>query len=187
MTTSEVFYRYLQLFEALMYVNWSSQSSFIACLKWYDINELIIYLQSVREFIIKTPGKLALSYLPTLNKKECPVDCDRRFPDGETWVCEGFGEWNTKYDMLCLALHVALYPNRLDRSYPHYKTQGETECYCIALINDLLCILASQEPGQMIKRFIFEQRFGLQWHEKPGASSTKEVKQDVDSVELDTS
>ncbi|KAG1472748.1 hypothetical protein G6F56_001346 [Rhizopus delemar] len=149
-----------------MYNNWDTQSKHLFRLKWYKVDDLIKYLDDTRTFVTRTPGKLADTYLPTLVNQELPVDHNKRFPETEDWLCEGLGEWNVKYDMLQLALNVALSPNRLGRVYPKYKTQGDTEFYCVFVINELLQLLAAPEPSQVIKRHTFEQKYGFHWEEK---------------------
>ncbi|KAG1150489.1 hypothetical protein G6F37_001351 [Rhizopus arrhizus] len=149
-----------------MYVNWDSQIEPISSLKWYKVDSFISYLHDVRQYLTQTIGKFSASYLPRSIEQVLPATANQRFPATESWLCEGLGEWSMKYDLLSLALNVALHPHRLERKYPEYETAGEVEYYCLMVINDLLHLLASPEEAQVVQRSVFEQKYGLRWAEE---------------------
>lgn len=173
-----------------MYLNWEEKSMYVIdSLKWYPVSKVVQYLHDLRRFIIDTPGKYGISYLPRLEdiaellptdltvtgttdnngSLNIPASKEHRFPYEICYICEAIGDWSLKLDKLALAANIMVNPSRLERKYPDLETAGDLEHYAIVVINQLLHMLSDRES--FVNQEIFEELYGLQW-----VDSEEEVK-----------
>ncbi|KAI8387299.1 hypothetical protein BD560DRAFT_362804 [Blakeslea trispora] len=145
-----------------MYVNWNEV--IVEGFEWYPVDVVLKHLHKLRRFIIRTTSAFSPSYLPKLVEYELPASKNKRFPENQRYLCEAIGKWNKMKDELEMAASVMVCNNRLDRGYPHYKTQGDAEQYALDLIQSLLDIIESKKDT--LTRREFEERYGLNWKEE---------------------
>lgn len=144
-----------------MYTNWDTKSLSLHNLHWYAVSTTISHLRSLRHLLMNEK-LLDTSKIHIMEGTPVPAKYDSRFPEGKSYICEGFGPWIQRLDMIHLAIYAIARPERLDRNYSDYKTIGEAEVYAIKSIDQLLCDLAN-ESTTIITRDIFERKYDLAW------------------------
>ncbi|KAL0092357.1 hypothetical protein J3Q64DRAFT_1672323 [Phycomyces blakesleeanus] len=146
-----------------MYNNWSKRANIVSSfLHWYKIESIVDYLQSLRDYIIH-PGDdhKNIKAIPTLVRTECPVGTESRFPEDGLFVCQGYGKWGLKIDIIQIFVDTIVHPKRLERSYWNLSSQGQSEEILLSLIDDLFQII--EQMSDVVDRASFEKRYGLQW------------------------
>lgn len=146
----------------VMYINWNERIEVVKTLKWYRLDDLLVYLHTLRENLVTTVGRLSHSYMPKL-EPVCPASPESRFPDNTIFICEGYGDWGARIDRLQLTISIVLHANKIDRKYPGVRTQGDAEIAVLDCIDDLLKTV--EETKDVFVRCTFEERYKLQWVE----------------------
>ncbi|KAI8639971.1 hypothetical protein BD408DRAFT_370687, partial [Parasitella parasitica] len=153
-----------------MYSNWEEQAlDSLTTIKWYPVAEVIRYLDSLRRFIIMTPGKLSETYMPMLHRggehdmhhQDLPASKSERFPKYEAYICEAIGDWGLKLDSLALISSIVVNTNRLERKYPHVNSPGDLEQLALGIIHELRGMV--QDRIDFVNRQKFEARYDLDW------------------------
>lgn len=153
-----------------MYTNWEEQAlDSLAAIKWYPVTEVVAYLNSLRQYLINTPGKLSRSYIPMLDRgtdeetyiQVLPAKKNQRFPPNTFYICEAIGDWGLKLDNIALLTNIMINTNRLERKYPNINSPGDLEDRAFTLMHDLIRML--QDRTYFINRQKFEERYGLNW------------------------
>ncbi|KAI8092183.1 uncharacterized protein B0P05DRAFT_525134 [Gilbertella persicaria] len=101
-----------------------------------------------------------------------PASKIRRFPAKQEYLCEAIGEWGIIKDKLELVADVLCHPNRINRNYPKFDTQGEAEEYAFELVNQLLQKIENRKD--VVNQSIFEERYGLKWIEEDQVQEDRE-------------
>lgn len=124
----------------MTYRDWNQRVSFVcAQFRWYRLTDLLTFVDDLRRCILESIGKISEVRCPPLEPLgEPPAQPHLRFPESDTFVCDGVGDWADRIDALLLARSLILYPNKLLRRYPDILTQGEAELYALHLINQFM-------------------------------------------------
>lgn len=124
----------------MTYRDWNQRVSFVcAQFRWYRLTDLLTFVDDLRRCILESIGKISEVRCPPLEPLgEPPAQPNLRFPESDTFVCDGVGDWADRIDALLLARSLILYPNKLLRRYPDILTQGEAELYALHLINQFM-------------------------------------------------
>lgn len=139
------------------YVDWNKQAAVIPqSLMWYKTSNLIYYLHQLRHFIVNNEDSfLVLQHEPIPATEHC------RFPDDESYLCEGIGDWNIQLDIILVCLSIMMEVKPVEES--GFKNMMEVELKMIEKINLLLqCV--SQENNLMTRKK-FEGMYHLNWRE----------------------
>ncbi|KAI7876327.1 hypothetical protein K492DRAFT_198548 [Lichtheimia hyalospora FSU 10163] len=154
-----------------MYRNWNKRVEAASTnLKWYRVQDIVVYVHGLREYIINAIGKRSETYTYKLQPVSCPAARNNRFPENEMYVCEGVGEWCRQIDQLLLLVSIIIYPNKLERQYYNLKTKGDTEMAFLDSVSHLLHEI--EALNNVIDRATFETRYNLQWIKDNQASSS---------------
>ncbi|KAI9255440.1 hypothetical protein EDC94DRAFT_696533 [Helicostylum pulchrum] len=138
------------------YQNWRQQSPFIPqTLKWYHVNDMMIYLHRMRSHIFER------SNIPNLLSCDAPVAENYRFPKDTSYMCEGIGNWNIYLDKLLLCLSILKNSKRMQES--DFKTIGQVELFALEMINHLLQSIAQTE--NLLTCQTFEEMYKIVWIE----------------------
>ncbi|KAI9027495.1 hypothetical protein CLU79DRAFT_697411 [Phycomyces nitens] len=144
-----------------MYNNWSKRPLVVSSfLHWYRLEDVVAYLQNLREYVIEG-GREKEDGQPVLTRVELPVSKDLRFPETESFVCQGQGKWSLKIDTIRIFTDTIVHPKRLERNYWNLSSQGQSEATLLSLIDELLQI--TEQMSDVVDRASFEKRYGLQW------------------------
>lgn len=153
-----------------MYTNWEEQAlDSLTAIKWYPVAVVVDYLNSLRQYLINTPGKISDSYIPMLGSgteeetdiQVLPANKNQRFPPDIFYICEAIGDWGLKLDNIALLTNIMINTNRLERKYPNINTPGDLEDRAFTLMHDLMRML--QNRTHFINRQKFEARYDLSW------------------------
>ncbi|CEP07636.1 hypothetical protein [Parasitella parasitica] len=153
----------------MVYVNWEASSSAanLSTFKWYSVESIIDYIQSLRQNVIYRLRQE--TSMPVLSCIEAPVSKTKRFQQGY-FICDGVGNW--EYNLNRLSLYLV----RLNRS-PSCQLSASFET---AIERDVLRTVHSmlgaiEKKVDMMDQFAFETRYGLVWE----ATAAKEDDHDV--------
>jgi hypothetical protein len=168
-----------------MYTNWEEQAlDSLTAIKWYPVTVVVDYLNSLRRYLINTPGKISDSYIPMLGSgieeetdmQVLPAKKNQRFPPNTFYICEAIGSWGLKLDNIALLTNIMINTNRLERKYPNINSPGDLEDRAFTLMHNLMRMI--QDRTHFINRSKFEARYNLSW-------TTSHAHPELNSVSID--
>ncbi|CAO3637523.1 unnamed protein product [Mucor hiemalis] len=145
------------------YINWNDEIHEIKTYHWCRVQDVILYLHKVNEFITRHTTENFLFDPPKLKYFDIPPvhSEDSRFSETEAVLCNEFGKWKAEIDLLQLSVTVMCSPSMLEKRYPDYRTVGETEVYALKKVNEIFdCIIR-----EYWERTEFERYSNLIWEE----------------------
>lgn len=169
----------------VMYRSWNKRVEAASTnLKWYRLQDLVVYIHGLRDYIINAIGKRSESYTYKLQPVPCPASRNSRFPENELYICEGVGEWCRKMDQILLLVSIIIHPNKLDRHYYSIKTKGDAEMAFLDLVSHMLHEI--EALNNVIDRNTFESRYDLKWTRdisQPSSPKSQEESQHMNEDE----
>ncbi|KAI7881166.1 hypothetical protein K492DRAFT_194549 [Lichtheimia hyalospora FSU 10163] len=154
-----------------MYTGWNQRMQAISRLRWYNVSDLTECCHQLRTLLLSPEflDNVAQDARPfhqqrltnLLQGGECPASHIQRFPIDGLYVCEGIGEWGLRVDRLQMTLHLALFPERLQRMYPNIQSPGDAELTVFDALHDILECIGGMVD--VIDRNEFEERYHLNW------------------------
>lgn len=155
----------------LMYNGWSQRMQAVSRLRWYNITDLTDCCHQLRtlllspdylEHVAEEVRAYQLDHIfHQLRGGECPASHLRRFPLDALYVCEGIGDWGLRVDRLQMSMNLALFPERLGRSYPNIQSPGDADLTVFDALHDILEAIGGMID--VIDRTEFEERYRLNW------------------------
>jgi hypothetical protein len=147
-----------------MYSSPSNRLDTAKDLNWYLASDVLKYVYQLRNYILKTPGKLSPVYVPTLKPYDKHKLFQHRFPGGQYFICEGIGDWNYHLQRIQLLTSIVTNTNRILRGYEDINTIGEAETALLGGISQV--IQAYESAESLIDQVTFEERYELTWSEQ---------------------